>query len=159
LGSSPGGGTSNKNLKNTTMEIAKLTTDIKSYFDRVREAVKEGDVNPLDAQIFFNELDKGFKALKGNIKDEVMMEAEKYDGQDYAGYRVQVSQGNRSYDFSHIQEWIEAKEKLKEIEENAKAAAQQAERNALLVTSDGEVHEAARVKYTAPYVKLTKKKS
>lgn len=85
--------------------------------------VNEGYENELRAYIFFTEAEKAFKEAKENIVEAAIWERQKYNEKtlEIFGKKISFSQSGR-YDYSNSEEHKKLQSKLKDIEENMKAA-------------------------------------
>lgn len=114
-----------------------------------------------DALLIYKEIvdfEKFIKECKEQILDEVIAEAQKYKEKtfEHKGFRFQLNEGRRTYDFKHIPAWVEAYSKLKEIEERHKNASAN-EKIGMIVDDNGEIIQPAVVKYSKPSLTIKSK--
>jgi hypothetical protein len=100
-----------------------------------------GAIDALAAYITLSRIEKMAADLKGQVKDQAMSEAAKWNEKtfNYFGVEVQKKAAAGRWDFKGLKDWQSAKANLSAIEERAKAAYQQATKfGATTVTADGE---------------------
>ena len=126
------------------MNLAKL--------DQMIQDVHDGIESPLRAYGMINEVEQFIKKAKKEIGDYAKQEAEKYDTTFEAdGFKFELRQGRRVWDFKNCKEWVDTKEQLKDVEKRLKHAYQANSDG--LVTLDketGEIGELPEVKFTEP---------
>jgi len=129
---------------------------IREYGDEVLG----GNLNEFDAFIYLREIKKTLDDLIDQIKDKAVEEAEKYKGQTYKGYRVDVQNLGGRYSYGHIQEYKDITERLKSFEQSAKDAYLMSQKGNVLVNDEtGEVLPMAQYKAGTDTIKLTPVKS
>lgn len=124
---------------NYVMKQSTIST-IKDQLDFVVEGVLSGAYDPLDAFALIKRLEKMFYNAKENISDLALKEAEEYPQNSFVknGFTFTKKKGARTFKFDEIEEWVKAKENLKNIEEKYKQAYFSHQRGLLNVTQDGE---------------------
>lgn len=134
--------------------IGEFTSNIQS----IKTGIDNGLINPLDAFIVYNELKKLLDNAKKEIDEIAQVEADKYTEKtiNYNGYSITKTDGRKQLDYSNIQEWVEAKENLKRIEEKYKMV----EKSTLLSIDQetGEVLEKPIVTFTKTSLTIKKVK-
>lgn len=120
---------------------------IKAEVEKITTAVTNGEINPLNAFLFVKYMEDVSKSAKEALGEQAINEALKH-GKDfeYNGAKVNIKSSPGRWDYKHLPEWIEAEQKVKAIEENAKQSYQNAAKGVITASNDGEVIEAA--KYT-----------
>jgi hypothetical protein len=137
-------------------ERVTITQLIREYGDEVLD----GNVNEFDAFIYLREIKKTLDDLIDQVKDKATQEAEKYKGQTYKGYRVDIQNLGGRYSYSHIQEHKEIAERLKSFEQSARDAYLMSQKGNTLVNDyTGEVLPMAQYKAGTDTIKLTPVKS
>ena len=133
--------------------------DIISYCEETQRGVELGDMNALDG---FAEMRAVIAAAQDALKvidPLAITEAEKHHEKtfEHAGLTFTRTDGKRSFGYDHLKEWGEAKKALASIEERAKNAALQAEKQLIIAGGDGEVIEPAIVTYGKPSLTIKRK--
>jgi hypothetical protein len=113
--------------------------EVERQLDFVVKSVSNGEYDPLEA---FGVLKK-IETLLGNsidkIKDLAIEEASKYESTfEVSGIKFEKRVGSKRFNFKMIDEWVDAKNKLSEIEEKYKQAYFSKQQGLLAVTDDGE---------------------
>jgi hypothetical protein len=125
---------------------------IREYGDEVLG----GNVNEFDAFIYLREIKKTLDDLIDQIKDKAVEEAEKYKGQTYKGYRVDIQNLGGRYSYSHIPEYNDIVKNLKAIEFGAKEAYLMSQKGKMVMDElTGEVLPMAQYKAGTDTIKLT----
>jgi len=132
------------------------------YMNAVNDA-EIGNVGHLDTFIFLEEerklLEQSLAIIK-SYKDEnldlIEKEANEYGKEGYKGYKVEVRNGGRLFDYKHIPEWQERKESLSECEEKHKQAFIAKEKGLLTASEDGEEIVMPEVSYRKSSIILKK---
>jgi len=122
---------------NQSLDIAPIVRQ----FDFLTSAILGGYVNPLDAQIQIKRVENALKAMKEQIKEVTLEEAEKYTRESYnaLGAKLEVRNAATRYSYKHITKWVDAKDILTDIETNAKAALKANEKGLIISDYDGEI--------------------
>ena len=123
---------------------------------RVADAL-EGNVNPLDVFIGLRSIEEDVKLGFDMIRDSAMAEAEKFKGQEYNGFLVNIQSSGR-YSYDHIPEYVELKNKLKDMEKRYQESFKLSERMIAMVDDNGEQIPPASYKATSPAIQLKLKK-
>ena len=132
---------------------------ITSHVNDLVNAVQAGWVDPIEAVGAIKLFNKVLEDAQKQIKDQAMNALLSYPkGFENNTVKVELRNGATRYKFDHIPAWVEAKESLKAIEDDAKDAAKQIERGNLAVTSDGEERDAAIVIPAGETLVITLKK-
>lgn len=105
---------------------------------------ENGSVNVLDCLIELKKSKKiaenifeMVKDFESKYLDEITYNADQYPN-GYKGYKIEVRNGRKFYNFSNIDEYNKAKEALKDIEEKYKMAFQMKLKGTLMANEDGE---------------------
>ena len=130
---------------------------LKRQFADTVQKVVDGEVDALEIYAQLKDFEKHFKDCLAVVQEDAIKDAERYGEKsfDHSGFKFELREGRRTYDFKHIPEWVDVKNKLKEIENDAKTSASM---NGTFVKEGGEVVEPCIIKYSAPslIVKQTK---
>lgn len=99
------------------IDIAKVVADITL-------AVKNGNVNALDAYITLKKLEEVVKLAKANIDEDALLEANKYSGKVFNISNAEITKKSApgQYDYSNIPEIVIKEEELKDLKAKHKAA-------------------------------------
>lgn len=102
-------------------DVNSLKEQINDQVTSVIEAVKNGDVNPLEVQMKVKILENAVKEIKDGINEEVLSEAEKYGSKtfDFKGGKFTVSE-RKTYDYTGINEWNEINEQINNLKAKQK---------------------------------------
>ena len=103
------------------------------------QMVKDGDIDALSVHIMFKHLKSKIEQIESIISEEVMNLAIMYDKQQYNGYLIEVRRGGGRYNYDHIPEIVDLKERLKEKEKESQVAYKQSVNNKILLSNDGEL--------------------
>lgn len=114
-------------------------------YNKIDELLDKWQEGTLEAYMILKDL-KDFKTdLEDQIIDiesEAMRELKDYENKfQLKGFEFEKRNGSTRYDYKHIKEWVDQKNKLKEIEQKYKAAYSQYQKGVSGVTVDGEVLE------------------
>jgi hypothetical protein len=109
-------------------------------FDEYCRLAKNGDICPLATFIGFKEISDYLSDRIDVLKPMALREAEKYKGDvnGYLGYNVDVREVGGKYDYSHIDEIVSLKERIKELEKASQNAYKIGLQKGMMVTGDGE---------------------
>lgn len=97
------------------------------------------------------------KEWKSEKEAEISGDAINYNNQ-YKGYKIELRNGRKIFDYSGIKEITEKKNEIKELENRAKVAFENRQKGILNIDEDGCEIELPIVKYTASSVILKKEK-
>jgi hypothetical protein len=117
-----------------------LITAIQESLDRLSGDAEQGNICPLETYMNFKELNDFISDRIDVIKPSALKEAEKYKGDvnGYNGYIVDVREVGGKYDYSHIDEIAQLKERIKELEKSAQNAYKIGLNGGAVVNGDGE---------------------
>lgn len=132
--------------------------EIKNLIGQLAADALDGRINPLDAFIDLRELEKDIKLAFDLIRDASMIEAEKYDGQTYRNYDISVRAVGGRYSYDHIDEYMELKSQMKELEKRYQESYKLSERMIAMVDDNGEQVPAAHYKSASPSIQLKAKR-
>lgn len=106
--------------------------------------VDNGTLNPLDAYCELSRIENLCAALKKQIQQQAVNEAQKH-GKNFKhmGFEIQCKSGAGRWKFDHINDWVVAKMNMSIIEDNAKWAYKLSEKGSLPVNDGGEILEPA----------------
>lgn len=90
----------------------------KAVYDAVN-----GDIDPLNVFIAFNDIAKQLKAANDQIQELAMDQAELHGAKTFShhGYQIGVVQGRTTWDFKNCQGVVEMEAEVKKLKENLKA--------------------------------------
>jgi len=106
------------------LEVPQVTpNNIEDMFGLMIEAVRDGNMNPLDLFAISKQVEDIANKVKKEVQDYALEEAEKNPAKtfNYGNYKVTKIDGKRMINYSNIEEWVIAKENLKEIEDKYKS--------------------------------------
>lgn len=117
---------------------------MRNQIDEILQKVDAGDMNPLDAMIDLKQMkDKCnvvldiIKDFESEFVDDITFEAAQYpDG--YKGYMFEVRNGRKMYNYSKIEQVVDAEKKVKDLKEYYKQAFVSRQKGILIATDDGE---------------------
>ena len=114
--------------------------NIKSSSALVQDVIN-GVEDPLVAYAILKQEEAHIKACLVEIEGAVAEEKDKYSDKtfEHQGYKFEKRAGGVTWDFKHIPEWKELKDRLGEIENKYKAAYNASQGG--LITADGETGE------------------
>lgn len=96
---------------------------IKGKILDIKDAVEQGNVNPLEAYIELKSIENTLKEVISTVQPLAITEAEKWKEKSFKAFGATIEKRNApaTYEMSHINAYISAKEKVKYIETIAKA--------------------------------------
>lgn len=126
------------------MNLAKL--------DQMIQDVHDGVESPLRAYGMITEIEQFVKKAKQEISEYAKQEAEKYDTTFEAdGYKFELRQGRRVWNFKECDEWVRANVNLKAVEKRLKHNYEANADGLVTLNQDtGEIIDLPEVKYTEP---------
>jgi len=112
--------------------------------------VMDGTENPLRALALLKSEAESVKLAIIQIEDYAFQEAMKYGEKTFQdmGYRFTLTDGRRTYDFKHIQEWRQADSIKRDIEAKYKAALDNIDKGLMAISSEGEELDLPKVSYS-----------
>lgn len=116
--------------------------EVELFMDKVRN----GEESPLDAYIELRALADYVKDCLEEIKDQAIREGEKFKGQTYKGFQIDVRSIGGKYSYDHIEEWVELKNRIKDLEKFYQAAYKNRNQGFFLNEHTGEIFEPAAYK-------------
>lgn len=114
--------------------------------EQLLNQVRDGELSPLDAYIELKTIIEMAENGLNEIKEGALIEAEKFKGQQYKGFTIDVRSAGGRYTYDHLAEWKQLKDKIKEIEKMAQAAFKNRNQGFFLNEHTGEVYEPAAYK-------------
>lgn len=126
-----------------------------SQLDQLVQDVYDGNENPLKAYAIFNDIEKHLKKVKQELYEAALAEAEKYGEKQFEaeGFKFEIRQGRRLWNFKDCEVWNNSKEQLKEVETTLKSQWEAAQRGLTMLNEEtGEVPELPKVTYTNPSI-------
>lgn len=126
------------------------------YCEAITSGVLDGMVNPLDGLAQLRAVQGSASEGLKKIDAMVIEEASKYPTStfEYGGLKFTRKEGSKTFKFDHIPEVVNAANVLKELQERAKSAALQQEKQLMSVSSEGEVITPARIEYTKASISI-----
>jgi len=123
--------------------------NIERMFADTVQKVVDGELDALEVYAKMKQFNNHLQDCIKAVQEEAIREAERYGEKsfEHKGMSFEFREGRRTYDFKHIPEWVEEKNKLKEIEKRAKTAAHM---NGTFVDEDGAVVEPCIIKHSSP---------
>lgn len=102
-------------------DVSSIKEVLKKDKEHIIEAVRNGEVNPLEVQMRVKILENAVKEIKDGINEEVLSEAEKYGSKyfEYKGGKFSVSE-RKTYDFTSINEWNEINSQINDLKAKQK---------------------------------------
>lgn len=119
---------------------------------KIVEQVLGGEISPLDTYIELKTLEKEIADALTKIKDDALLEAQKYNGADYKGFRIEVRDGGGRYSYDHIDDYKQLKEQLKSLESKYQSAYKQSLKSISLIDDNGEEVPVARYTFSSPSI-------
>jgi hypothetical protein len=101
--------------------------------------VLEGNADAVPLQVFIKKAKEALEQAEKAIKPTLMRAVEGKEGYAYNGYLLQVRPGSGRHSYDHIREWVELRDKMKDIEDKAKVAYKMYLRGDQYVTEEGEL--------------------
>lgn len=132
--------------------------NILAYCQVMAEATAAGSQDPLAQLAEMRAIVAAAQDALKVIDPLAIQEAEKYHEKtfEHGGLTFTRTDGKRAFKYDHLKEWADAKKTLTTIEERAKNAAMQMEKNMILAGEDGEVFEPAIITYGKPSISIVK---
>jgi serine/threonine-protein kinase RIO1 len=116
--------------------------NLKQQLSNTVQSVIDGEFSALQAYIAMKDLLTHLEVCMSEIKQEAQSLAAQYEkGAVVQNYKVEVVSAAGRWDYTRVPEWNIYQRKLKEVEEQSKAAYQAKEKGLFTVTQDGEVSE------------------
>jgi hypothetical protein len=120
------------------------------------QKAEQGEINPLDAYIELKDMAEYIDNQMKFLKESAIVEAEKYKGDIYRGYQVDVRNVGGRYDYSNITEICDLKAQIKELEKMAQASYKNGLKGLQMMSNDAELIQPA--KYTDGSLAIVLKK-
>lgn len=120
------------------------------------QKVDQGEISPLDAYIELKEMSEYIDNQLKYIKESAIVEAEKYKGDNYKGYSIDVRNVGGRYDYSHIEQISNLKAQIKELEKIAQESYKNGLKGLQMMSNDAEL--VCPAKYTDGSVSIILKK-
>jgi len=95
----------------------------KLFIEKAVHDAVNGDIDPLNVFIAFNDIAKQLKAANDQIQELAMDQAQLHGAKTFShhGYQIGVVQGRTTWDFKNCQGVVEMEAEVKRIKENLKA--------------------------------------
>ena len=135
-----------------------------SYIENITNDVLNGNRDALEVFIAFKSISDVLDKSKKIIDEVAMNEVEKYQNENYKGFKVSVVQGRKMFDFKGIKEYSEKQKELKEIEDKYKSAFEGVQKGTVQIEGEnwidqnGEILPLPKISYGKSYIKLEKSK-
>lgn len=119
-------------------------------FDKELQSVKDGETSALLLMAELRDEEKRIGSLIGEVEDLAHKEAATFEQKSFKfkGYKFEIRQGARRYSFKHIPAWVEATNKVKDVEELAKLAHANYEKKVSTADENGEELYLPEVSYS-----------
>ena len=106
--------------------------------------------------ILLKEKESTIKAELDDLRNQIALAMDEDQLKEYnaLGKTLHLRQGRTTYSFKNIQEWVEKKEELNEIEKKYKAVALNDHRQLMSISSDGEVLESPVITKSNPTISI-----
>lgn len=119
-------------------------------FDKELQSVKDGETSALLLIAALRDEEKRIGALISEVEEFAHKEAETFGEKTFKfnGFKFEIRQGSRRYSFKNIPAWVEASNKVKNVEELARLAYLNYEKNVLAADTNGEELVLPEVSYT-----------
>ena len=110
-------------------------------------ACTNGNINALECYIELKNLEAFVKECKDMIQADALSEADKHKGQVFMGYQIDVRSVGGKYSYDHIEEIVQLKAQLKELEKAAQESYKLSAKGSIMMNVDtGEVTPTAHYK-------------
>lgn len=95
----------------------------KLFIEKAVHDAVNGDIDPLNVFIAFNDIAKQLKAANDQIQELAMDQAQLHGAKTFShhGYQIGVVQGRTTWDFKNCQGIVEMEAEVKRLKENLKA--------------------------------------
>lgn len=95
----------------------------KLFIEKAVHDAVNGDIDPLNVFIAFNDIAKQLKAANDQIHELAMDQAQLHGAKTFShhGYQIGVVQGRTTWDFKNCQGVVEMEAEVKKLKENLKA--------------------------------------
>lgn len=95
----------------------------KLFIEKAVHDAVNGDIDPLNVFIAFNDIAKQLKAANDQIQELAMDQAQLHGAKTFShhGYQIGVVQGRTTWDFKNCQGVVEMEAEVKKLKENLKA--------------------------------------
>jgi hypothetical protein len=95
----------------------------KLFIEKAVHDAVNGDIDPLNVFIAFNDIAKQLKAANDQIQELAMDQAQLHGAKTFShhGYQIGVVQGRTTWDFKNCQGVVEMEAEVKRLKENLKA--------------------------------------
>lgn len=143
-----------------TTELEKLVACCEKWVS----LVKDGEISALEAYSHLIYISKIYTEAAKQIKESALDESISHTGEGNTftipGYQVTLSHGKSQWDFTHIPQWVELKQKLKEFEGTMKTAyhTKDAVGVSLVDEETGEIYDLPILKKSASSLSIKKTK-
>ena len=127
-------------------------SDIIHQTDSLITQIDQGETEALIHYIEIKNLISHLEASLKLIKNQAIEEANRYNGETYRGYEIQVREGGGRYSYDHLPQWRHLKDQLKEMEKVAQNAFKMYLKGDIYVSNDGEQIEPAQFKQNEPSI-------
>jgi len=103
----------------------------KLFIEKAVHDAVNGDIDPLNVFIAFNDIAKQLKAANDQIQELAMDQAQLHGAKTFShhGYQIGVVQGRTTWDFKNCQGVVEMEAEVKKLKENLKAMRKAADAN------------------------------
>lgn len=133
-------------------------TQILGVLRDMQKDVVLGYSESLELYIALKQVEDTIEQIKSDLNEDFLNQANKFNGQAYGGYTVEVRTGGGRYEYDHIPEYVELSTRLKNIQEIAKTSYRLSMSNNGMISEDGELMVSAKFVPYKDSIVLKKKK-
>ena len=133
-------------------------TQVLGELRQMQKDVVLGYSEALEFFIALKQIQDAIEQIKSDLNEDFINQANKFNGQDYGGYTVEVRTGGGRYEYDYIPEYIELSTRLKNIQEAAKTSYRLSLSNNGMISEDGEIMATAKFIPYKDSILLKKKK-
>ena len=133
-------------------------TQVLGELRQMQKDVVLGYSEALELYIALKQIEDTIENIKSDLNEDFINQANKFNGQAYGGYTVEVRTGGGRYEYDHIPEYIELSTRLKNIQESAKTSYRLSLTHNGMISEDGELMTSAKFVPYKDSIVLKKKK-
>ena len=133
-------------------------TQVLGELRQMQKDVVLGYSEALELYIALKQIEDTIEQIKNDLNEDFLKQANKFNGQNFGGYTIEVRTGGGRYEYDHIPEYIELSTRLKNIQEVAKTSYRLSMSNNGMISEDGELMVSAKFVPYKDSIILKKKK-
>jgi len=143
----------------TKVYLNNKSNDAVNYVKDVAELVENGEIDPVKAFLLLKQIENKSKEYKKKIEEIALDELAKYgsEGAEIDGYKVTLKKSAGRWNFKHIEDIVDAEEKLRQLKIKHKGAYLQMVHNITSIGDGGELIKPAEFKNGKQIISITKK--